>query len=632
MKKVIAYVCSLFFAFAYAHAQNNIADSANRISEIVVSANRAVNFSSGTKMEQVDSLVMTAYRYQSVVSLLQSQNQIFIKSYGPPNISSSSFRGAGAEHTAVLWNGFNLQSPLTGQMDLSLIQNDFIDELKVQYGSSGALYGSGAVGGVIHLNNKPQYGSGWHASVNMLAGSMENYKEGIGISYGAKKFYSSIRFTNQHDLNKFYYTNPFLPSGINEVQNSAKFTQRAILSDNYFLLSKSQELNVKVWYQDAARQIPPSMSVPQSTANQYDGLLRISGEWNIKKNKSVCSFRSAWLDEALSYKDSSYGIQSSNRAKTNITEVEVKSDLAAGHFLNVGMNNTYTMASVDGFGKEVNQNRTSVFGSYKYVYRKKFQTCISLREELFEKELLPLMPSFGFEWKVNQKLRLYGNVSRFYRVPTLNERYWNPGGNLNLKPEQGFGEELSLNINHALSIINLSLTSTVFNRFINDWIQWVPSGSYWSAKNIRQVWSRGAELHLKGAMPIGKCNFIYEGRVNYILSTTERSDIANDLSVSKQLIYVPKLNYMNQLITSYKSNYVIISQTYNGIRYTQSDQSDWLLYYVIFNVSAGKEFSFKKFKTALAIQANNIFDEGYEVVQYRPMPGRNYSISLTFKI
>ena len=633
MKKVIAIVCILFFCRDTISAQIAVAGSVKQLNGVTVTSNRVEYFNTGNKIEQMDSVTMVAFKHQSLADLLSTQSQLFIKSYGPGSLSSSSFRGAGAEHTAVLWNGFNIQSPMLGQIDFSLLQVDMMDELKVQYGSSGALFGSGAVGGIIHIGNKPKFESGLHASFNAQTGSFENDKQGISLSYGATHFYSSLRIINQYAKNDFPFSNTFLQGSPTVNQTNASYAQQGVMSDNYVSISKDQQINMRVWYQTSLRQIPPSMSVPQSKATQRDETLRISSEWNLQQKNISWSVRSAWFDERLVYADSVSGLFSNNRVKTNISEAESKVNISRNQFLNIGINNTFSTADVDAYGGIISQNRTSVFTSYKiYNSQKTFQTCLSAREEFIGENWLPIMPSAGFEWMMNKQVKLFGNVSRSYRVPTLNELYWKPGGNINLKPESGWAEEISLNINHKISALKIDFTATVFNRLINNWIQWLPVGSYWSPQNFKQVWSRGGEGNLKIIFPSGKWNFIYNGRINYTVSTNEQNDNINDESLHKQLIYVPKLNYMNQLTATYQTFFICLNQTYTGILFTQSDGSDWLNYYLLGNASAGKEFSFQHFSFSLNAQVKNIWNETYQVTQNMPMPGRNYLIGLTIKI
>ena len=636
MKKVIAIVCVLFFCRENLSAQNYFADSVKKLNDVTIISNRADNFNIGNKIEQTDSIIMIAYKHQSLADLLSSQSQLFIKTSGPGSLATSSFRGAGAEQTAVLWNGFNIQSTMNGQVDFSLLQVDMIDEFKVQYGSGSALFGSGAVGGIIHLNSKPNYGSGLHAVLNFQNGSFENYKESVSLSYGGKKCYSTLRFINQNSKNDFPFSNTYLQGTPTVNQTNASYEQQALMSDNYFLISSNQQIKIAIWYQNSLRQIPPPMSVVQTKATQKDETFRASGEWNLKQKNISYFIRTAWFNEQLIYQDSLSGLLSHSRAQTNISEVESKINISKNQQLNIGFNNTFSSATIEAYHGTFNQNRTSLFTSYKFFNASKtFQACASIREENVQGTLLPIMPSAGFEWNSKKYFKVFGNISRSYRIPTFNDLYWNDGsfiGNKNLQAENAWAEEISVQTNHKISIFKIDFTATGFNRIMDNYIQWVPTGIYWSPQNVKQVWSRGIEGNLKLIFPVGNWNFSYNGRINYVLSTNEKSDIINDATLQKQLMYVPMYSYMNQLTATYKSFFVSFNQTYTGNRFTTNDESNELKYFLLGTVSAGKDFQFRNYSFSIHAQIKNIWNESYQVIQNMPMPARNYLIGITIII
>lgn len=617
-------------------AQAPVEGAGKPLQEVTVVSGRADQFNTGSKVEQVDSLMMVAYRHQSLADLLSSQSQLFIKTYGPGSLASSSFRGADAEHTAVLWNGFNLQSPMYGQVDFSLLQADMTDELKLQYGSNGALFGSGAIGGIVHMANRPQFASGLHASVNVQVGSFANNKQSLSLGCGAKRYYTSLRVMNQEAKNDFSYHNIFLPGAPEVRQVNASFRQQGVMNDHYFILSSAQQLNVRVWYQESVRQIPPPMSVPVSRATQEDKTFRASSEWSMQRTRAAYFVRTAWFDERLVYTDSISGLLSHNCAQTNISEAETRLRLSDRQSVNIGLNNTYVTATADGYGGRVQQNRSSVFASYKITNAARtLQACASLREELFNAAWLPLIPSLGAEWTLSKHIRLSGTAGKSYRVPTLNQRFWKPGGNPDLKPESGWSEELSVQFTERLSAASCTLMLTGFNRMIDNWIQWLPDTTgYWTPSNIKRVWSRGIEAELKIVLPAGAWSVVYTGRANYILSTNDLlyNGSNTDASLDKQLIYVPRLNYMNQLSVLRKGFFISFNQTYTGIRFIQTDGNDWLNYYLLGNVTAGKDLVIRRFTIALNAQVNNVWNETYQVIKDRPMPGRNYLFGLTIKI
>ena len=110
-------------------------------------------------------------RLTDIASLLSYKSHVRIRSYGVGGLSSASFRGAGASHTQISWNGVILNLATTGQQDLTLIPALFVDELKVQSGGLSSLLGEGALGGSIHLRNKYRFNQAYNTQLNFSVGS-----------------------------------------------------------------------------------------------------------------------------------------------------------------------------------------------------------------------------------------------------------------------------------------------------------------------------------------------------------------------------------------------------------------------------------------------------------------------------
>ena len=89
-----------------------------------------------TKTTIFDSVVRSGSELTNLAGLLADNSVVFIKSYGRGGLATASFRGTAASHTQVLWNGFQITSPMLGQVDLSLVPAVFFDEAKLQYGGS----------------------------------------------------------------------------------------------------------------------------------------------------------------------------------------------------------------------------------------------------------------------------------------------------------------------------------------------------------------------------------------------------------------------------------------------------------------------------------------------------------------
>lgn len=626
------FVCCWLLAFS-GFAQLRM-DTVKQLSVVEVSSSRLSTFSSGNKSETFDSTHLDHYSTGNLADLLANESQVFVKSYGLGSLATTSFRGAGASHTAVLWNGFNLQSPMLGQLDLSLIPTNFLNDVKLQYGGAGALWGSGAVGGTIHLNNTSQFDKGISASATISFGSFSDKQQQASFEISKKRLVASFKVFNHDAKNDFPFINTAQYGKPEQKQSNAELKQKGFLQENYFRINSNQKINTRFWYQFSDRNIPPSMTQNRNISNQKDESYRATTEWQRTGEKLTLLARFAYFDEGLKFKDSMINEDSKSRTKNAIAEVESRFSITKFDLVNIGINNTYSEASTPDYLKNPSENRTALFGSYKiHSAKNNWNAVISARQDFIKNKEIPFTSSVGFEGKLFKLFILKGNVSKHYRLPTFNDLYWagqGAKGNPNLKPESGWAEELSLIHRSIYKQMGWELGATAFNRTIDDWIIWLPDQyNIWTPANVLQVWSRGLEYKVNVNYAVRKFKVQLSGMYNYVLSTNERSTTINDVALGQQLIYVPIQNGQCNLSLFYKATSISYTQVYTGYRYTTSDNTSYLKPYSVGNLNIAQTFGWNTLKIKVYAQLNNIWQETYQVVAYRAMPLFNYQFGVT---
>jgi len=104
--------------------------------------------------------------------------------------------------------------------------------------------------------------------------------------------------------------------------------------------------------------------------------------------------------------------------------------------------------------------------------------------------------SFNPSYTINDRVKLFVNISSGFRAPSINELFGPFGGNANLKPEQSATQEIG--VQASLANRKLSVTVTGFNRTINDVIIYGPQFTY---ENRDEQHDFGAELELAYQLP-----------------------------------------------------------------------------------------------------------------------------------
>lgn len=624
----------LFFLFStYSATVVCQEDSTHLLSGVTVQADRITQFSSGVKLLLLDSVAMIQYKNRSMADLLSDESPICIKSYGQGSLATSSFRGGSASQTAILWNGLNINNITNGQLDFSLIPVSFSNNVTIQFGGVGALWGNGAIGGAIHLNNTPKFNSGLSVEYGISGGSFHSIGQNITLQYGSKSVSSTLTYQNKYAANDFEYE--FYNQGVirSKNQERAEFRSIGFVNNNSIQITKNQLLNISFWSQKTERNLPPTLLEQRNKAEQNDLSNRFSADWKYNYKNSITHLRAGYFNEQLHYIDSLSNTNDTSSSNNFIAEIETKLFLKKNHTLNLGINNTYSSAKTSGYDWNPNQNRTSLFASYQFENNsKKLNISTSIRQEFIPNLSIPFTYSVGIEYQIWSFLSTKANMSRLYRLPTFNDLYWNPGGNPNLFPENGYSEEVGIALNYGTKKNSLRFKEEIslFNRTIDNWIIWLPSSLIWTPQNILSVWSRGLETHSVVNLKVKKINIQLSLLTSYVLSTNEKSKSENDNSVGKQLIFVPIYSGNARLKIEYKSFSITYRHHYTGYRYISTDHSEYLTPYQLGSVNVNYQQKFKNYYLNLYTQIDNIWDELYQIMPNRPMPNRNFNIGITF--
>lgn len=577
----------------------------------------------GQRVEKIDSARLALYRTQNLAALLSEQSSVHIKTYGPGGIASTAFRGGNAAQTAFVWNGINIQNYLLGQTDLSLLPAFLFDEVQLEYGSSSALWGGGAVGGSVLLNNKSAFGQGVNASVGFGAGSfgLMNFSARLGISQ--RRFVSTTKLYDQSSANNYVYD-----KDARRARHGA-YEFRGVLQEFRWLFRRDQ-FSVAAWITDNSRQIPVFNETIGGSV-QSDKNRRITAGWTHFGKKVRSQYNAALLDERINFDDSISSVFSSSRVSTMIIE-EDHAFHAGRHLLHAGLNLSGSKALSDNYVSSKTFVRAALLLSDRYaMFRNRLVLQACARMEYFSVTRLPFTFNTSADFQLSKNMIMKVNVARVFRQPVFNELYWQPGGNPDLKPEQGYSAEGSLIWKKQFAKTEVTLAGSAFNRRIQNWILWVPGpGGSAAAVNVSEVWSRGTDTESAIRWQHKNLNLAFLIRSGYVLSTVFKSSLQDDASLGRQLIYTPRYNGSASLQFGFRSARLVWTTQYAGYRFTSSDNAQWLAPFLVHQ--ARLSLSLLKNLLQLNLQCNNISNAVYSVVAGRPMPLRNYEAGLVFKI
>ena len=625
------------------------------------------NETAGQKDLKIDSLVFQDKINSSLSELLAENTTIYIKEHGRGALATASFRGTAPSHTQVFWNGMNINSPMLGMVDFSLIPVHIIDNMSLQHGGSSISQQSGGLGGSININNQADWQNRFSWKYSQGIGSFASYDEYGQLNLGTSKFQSKTRLYHNYSENAYAFTNTLKIEEPEEKNENADYQKHGITQEFYLRPDDNNYLSIKGWWQDAGRSIPTVLSYEgdnqSNLNNQQDNTYKFIGDWSHYRPQSKYQLSAGFDHHQLLYQ-----LENKVSGTVSNTAIYSQSNMSSFHgkfhaenkFSNkfellykVDYSN-YKVATKDtviNTGYAINRNELSVFGGLNYQAIKNLRFSLMLRNDWIGFESSPLIYNIGASYKpfAKENLILKASFARNYHHPSLNDLYWQPGGNPNLKPEEGYTGEFSLQYlkNHNQHQLQTAFTGYYSN--INNWIIWLPSfKGFWEPFNIRQVKSYGLEYNLKLTTEIRTIKIQLQGNYGLTKSLNFGDPINwGDESYGKQLPFIPvhsgnfmgyvsyKKYYIRYQFNSYSERYRMTS---NKVGLEDDSESltstsgttrmNWHYPYYMNNMALGREFAYKQYRLDLELKINNLFHEEYRSILGRYMPGRNFMFRL----
>lgn len=554
-----------------------------------------------------------------------------VRANAPGALATVSARGAGPSRTAVFWEGVNLQNPMHGVVDISMLPLWADDAVEIQYGGQSAAKSGGAMGGAVYLIPATLPDSaGWvtHAGAGLGSFGKKTGQASLGYSTGRLK--TQLRTAWQQAENDFPFQNTAL-LGQPVVSQQNNFVKRADIQ-HYFELEPSpdQTVHTAIWYQDAFREIPPSMTEAPDASRQKDRALRAVAGWNHRKGQQTqWRHHLAWLDETIAFDLN--GDTDTSRSQTIQLSNEFFKAASDKLSMRANLSGWWQRAQADGYADSSGWFRqfrlAAAFGA---TYRwRRLETHVRLRQEWAEGQGAPFTWSVGARWSLPRNLSLNLHFSRNFNLPTFNDRFWRNLGNPDLKPESGYSAETGLRWLRDGFLVE----TTVFQLLLDDWILWQPGADgLFRPDNLRQVWSRGASLFSHVKFDFWRSQWKLSARYQFVRATNTAVYDANTVVLHKLLPYTPEHSATAGIHWRRGAWSVSYLHQWTGARFTTSDNAMRLSGFHTGNVFFQYSLSLLRHRLVLSARLENCWNEPYQIIAFRPMPGRSWLAGFVWKI
>ena len=628
----------------------------------------------GVQRTRIDSAVLKENVSLSMADVLAFNSSIFVKSYGRATLSTVAFRGTSPSHTQVTWNGMKINSPMLGMTDFSMIPSYFIDDASLLHGTSSVNETGGGLGGAVRLSTRPAQADGFGLQYVQGVGSFKTFDEFLRLTYGDDHWQLSTRAVYSSSPNDYKYRNRDKKENIyddemniigsyypTERNRSGSYKDLHLLQEVYYNTGRGDRFGLNAWYINSNRELQ-MLTTDYGEASDFDNRQRehtFRGvlSWDHLRSDWKLAAKAGYIHTWMAYdyeRDPGNGImQTMTRSRSRINTIYAQAD--GEYYLDKWLFTASVTAHqhmVESRDKNIilqqgnkavvgyDTNRMELSSSLSAKWRPSDRVGVSavLREELFGDTFSPLIPALFVDGVISERgnIMAKASVSRNYRFPTLNDLYFLPGGNPDLKPERGWTYDVGLSFAVGREgVYSLSGSASWFDSYVSDWILWLPTTKgFFSPRNVKDVHAYGVELQSSLDVALSpSVQLSLDGTYSWTPSRNEGEPMSPaDKSVGKQLPYVPEHTATVTGRLTWRTWSLLYKWNYYSERYTMSSNdlslSGRLPTYYMNNITLEKGFSLPWADLSLKCAINNLFDEEYLSVLSRPMPGINYEFFL----
>ena len=540
------------------------------------------------------------------MDLLQQVSGIDIRRRGVPGTQADLYiRGGGFDQTLLLIDGMKMDDIQTGHHTLNLLLPiQLIERIEIIKGPASRIFGQNAFNGAINIVSKslpkldkkqfeilvsnPTFGS--FKQFGFLINSRLSLKEKFNAQLTFSRSKSDGYRYNTDYSNDFFFFKSEIKTQKNPIIITSGFTEKKFGANGFYAS-------------------PSATDQYEETQASFLGISTLLGSEKFLVRPKLYWRRGQ--DEYIYIRNNPSVYR--NLHKTNKIYLDFSfSKLFESSRLNFGIDLSNSSISSNNLGDH-NRFTTSLYADYTFKTKdNKLSFSPGLSISNFSDMSTHFFPGIDVGFDVNEKINLYANYGKTYRIPTYTDLYYsdrNTIGNPDLNPEHAITNEIGIKYSNE----NIDVSSSFFTRKSSNIIDYVKQSEQdkWEATNIRNLDTNGFDLSflykisLYNSLRIGYTYLFdksYVSQVNY--SRYAINSLRHQLNTRLALKYSNKITHT--LISRFgeRSNKVSHIVYDSNLKYQLSENS-----YFFINV-------------------NNIFNEEYYETNLVPMPGRNFLIGV----
>ncbi len=604
----------------------------------------------------MDSMFFSLNKSMDLGRALSKNGQVNVFQYGPQGTACLvRMNGLSPDHTQLSWKGVSLNSLTLGQTDFSLVPAYFFDQLSMGSSKSTENGGYAGFGGNIHLNQ-------FHKESAPLVGfwmemnSLRNQSSGGEINqrrvYGEnKRWYNQLKWIQGDFRNQFTYQWKDLLGARRIEQSNNDVSQQGLLYKTNAELGQYQ-LSGQYWIVQRNAELPNTMGQEGKYLQEQDDDIH-RWQLGLERDTKGESILRNWALNYVGTRDNqqyrvNYQFEGVNGWSENSTLIQQHwfSGLLQYRFRrywqNVKVNHRMVKVGYN-LNTPIHQQIPQLLSESRWLGDR--WNFYLLADRQYWGKRSNDQHEATIEWvKGNtnpdlQKYYLRFQMAAFFqqRMPDFNELYWPGSGNPELKQESAKGfrtfAEWMLGPDNDFQS-KLSFDIEYNQRWVNDWIQWVPNtNGIWSPVNLSYVVAQSINGNVKVNSPVFQSVLktrVY-GQMNEV---TLQNDLNNADAVGKtQLPYTPRWKWGMECMWMHKTNFFVqMNYKWTSLRYTDESNeiSSSLPDYSLLDCSLGRYSSRSGLQWSVGVE--NLANVQYQEVRSYALPGRVFKCQINIQI
>lgn len=562
----------------------------------------------GRKVDIISSSELKNLNPKDISEILEDIGAININNYGSQGAQKTiQMRGSTASQVLVLIDGRPMNSPRSGDIDLSTISLDNIERIEVMRGPGSSIYGSSAMGGVINIITKGPPRKGQKTEFMSSFGTFRTYQERMSHGARLKNF--------GYQMNTSYQTSE-------GHRDNSEFTAKDVSAKLTYEFNSQNKLSLSGEFYKDRLGTPGLITSPDLDDKQLDRKNYFDINWDVRP----------WEDRDINISTRAY----QNYDRLEFIETPLPLDKTTHTTKSRAINLRYNQGLfkfyrfILGFDWTNNLNNSSNAAKHDYIVRAGYlENQLDLWEDLqvdfgariddYSNFGTKISPNLNLQYRLKDDTRLHFLIARSFRAPTFNDLYWPATGfeegNPNLQPEKGVTGELGIEKNFS-KFFKVGLT--YFRSKYDNLIKWQEdTDGIWRPKNIDSAIIQGVEQDLQIKL---FNNLDIDIAYTYLR--------AKDDKTGKYLTYQPK--HKANFFVKYKglAGFILgLEGQFVDRRYHNATNTVYVKRYYVLGLRLSKKI---KEKTNIFFNIDNLLNKKYQSVRDYPLAG--FSVTSGLKL